>query len=37
MKLVQDSDIVVLTDPILGREFSHYPMDTKIGEYWSDL
>jgi hypothetical protein len=37
MKLVQDSDIVVLSDPVLGREFSHYPMDTKIREYWSDL
>lgn len=37
MKLVQDSDIVILSDPVLGREFSHYPMDTKIREYWSEL
>ena len=37
MKVLQESDIVVLSDFRLGREGSAYPMDTKIREYWSDM
>jgi hypothetical protein len=37
MKLLQESDIVVMSDPRLGREGSAYPMDTKIREYWSEM
>jgi hypothetical protein len=36
LKLVMDSDIVVLTDPV--RDRSHpYPMNTTIREYWDEL
>jgi hypothetical protein len=37
MNLLQESDIVVLSDPLLGREHSFYPMDTKIRDYWGDM
>ena len=37
MKLLQESDIVILTDPIIGREGSAYPMDATIREYWADM
>ena len=37
MKLLRESDIIVLTDPIIGREHSVYPMDSKIREYWGDM
>jgi hypothetical protein len=35
MKLIMESDIIVLTDPVHGR--SGYPIDTKIREYWNDI
>ena len=35
MKLIMESDIIILTDPVHGR--SGYPMDTKIKEYWNDI
>ena len=35
MKLIMESDIIVLTDPVHGR--SGYPLDTKITEYWNDI
>ena len=37
MKLFQESDIVVMTNSALGREHSHYPMDTEIRKYWGDI
>jgi len=37
MKLLQESDVIVLTDPVVGRQHSAYPMDTKIHEYWGDM
>jgi hypothetical protein len=37
MKLLRESDIVVLSDPVIGRENSAYPMDSKIGEYWGEM
>ena len=36
LHLVEQSDIVLLTDPLRGRD-APYPMNTKIREYWSDL
>lgn len=36
LKLVEDSDIIVLTDPVLGRS-APYPINTKIREYWDEL
>jgi hypothetical protein len=36
MQLIEDSDIIVLTDPVLGRE-TPYPMNTMIKEYWDDM
>jgi hypothetical protein len=36
LKLVQQSDIMVLTDPVLGRD-APYPMNAKIAEYWDEL
>jgi hypothetical protein len=35
MKLVMDSDIIVLTDPVVGRP--GYAMDQKITEYWNEM
>ena len=35
MKLIMESDIIVLTDPVLGR--GSLPMDKKITEYWGDI
>ena len=37
MKLLLQSDIVVLSDSKLGRESSSYPIDSKIPEYWDDM
>ena len=34
LKLLMESDIVVLTGPVLGRVL---PIDCKIGEYWVEL
>jgi hypothetical protein len=36
LKVIADSDIVVLTDPIRRRE-EPYPMNTKIREYWDEM
>ena len=36
LSLVAESDIIVLTDPVKGRE-APYPMNTKIREYWDEL
>ena len=36
LKLVEESDIIVLTDPVIGRE-NNYPINTRIREYWSEL
>jgi hypothetical protein len=36
LQLLADSDIVVLTDPVLGRG-SPYPINTAIRQYWDDL
>ena len=36
LKLVMDSDIVVLTDPVRGRQ-SPYPINVAIREYWDEL
>ena len=36
LQLIEDSDIVVLTDPIQGRS-STLPIDRKIIEYWDEL
>jgi hypothetical protein len=36
LQLVEQSDIVLLTDPLRGRD-APYPMNTKIREYWSEL
>jgi hypothetical protein len=36
VKLIQNSDIVILTDPNLGRDHP-YPMNAKIKEYWGEL
>ena len=36
MRLVSDSGIVILTDPLRDRS-SPYPMNTKIREYWDDM
>lgn len=35
MKVLMSSDIIVLTDPVVGRP--GYPMDKKITEYWNDM
>jgi hypothetical protein len=36
LSLFAASDIIVLTDPVKGRE-APYPMNTKIREYWDEL
>lgn len=36
LQLISESDIVVLTDPVLAREHP-YPMNTKIKEYWGEM
>jgi len=36
LSLLADSDIVILSDSLRGRE-APYPMNTKIREYWDDL
>jgi len=36
LKLLEDSDVVVLTDPVRGRDDA-YPMNARIREYWGDL
>jgi hypothetical protein len=36
LELIEQSDIVLLTDPLRGRE-APYPMNTKIREYWDEL
>jgi len=36
LQLIADSDVIVLTDPIRGRE-APYPINTKIREYWDEL
>jgi hypothetical protein len=36
LRLVEDSDFFVLTDPARGRE-SPYPMNVEIQKYWNDL
>jgi hypothetical protein len=36
LKLVEESDIVILSDPKLDRAHP-YPMNTKIQEYWDEL
>jgi len=36
LDIVGDSDIVVLTDPVLGRA-QPYPMNVAIREYWDDM
>ncbi len=36
LQQIADSDIFVLTDPLLGRD-SPYPINTAIQEYWGDL
>ena len=36
MRLVSDSDIVILSDPVRERQ-APYPMNTKIREYWDDM
>jgi hypothetical protein len=36
MQLISESDIVILTDPIIARDHP-YPMNTKIKEYWDDI
>ena len=36
LRLVEDSDIVVLTDPVQGRTLT-LPIDQKITEYWDEL
>jgi hypothetical protein len=36
LKIVADSDIVILTDPVLGRD-QPYPMNAAIREYWEDM
>jgi hypothetical protein len=36
MQLIEESDIVVLSDPALGREVP-FPINTKIKEYWVDM
>lgn len=33
---IEDSDVILLTDPIRGRN-APYPINTKILEYWDDL
>ena len=30
-----DSDVIVLTDPVVGRP--GFPMDQKITEYWDEM
>jgi hypothetical protein len=35
LKLFKESDIIVLTDPTLGR--TGYPTDKKIVEYWDEV
>lgn len=35
LKLFEESDIIVLTDPVRGRP--GYPTDKKIGEYWDEV
>jgi hypothetical protein len=35
MRLFMDSDVIVLTDPVLGR--GGLPLDEKIPEYWNEL
>jgi hypothetical protein len=37
VRLWQESDIVVMTDSALGREYSHYPMDSEIRSYWGEM
>jgi hypothetical protein len=36
LQAIVESDVVVLTDPVLGRG-APYPMNTKIREYWDEL
>jgi len=36
LKLIKDSDIVVLTDPVQARDPT-LPIDRKIIEYWDEL
>lgn len=36
LRLIADSDIIVLTDPVTDRAVP-YPMNTKIKEYWDEL
>jgi hypothetical protein len=36
LQLIEDSDIVILTDPIQGRSTT-LPIDRKITEYWDEL
>jgi hypothetical protein len=36
LQAIIESDVVVLTDPVLGRG-APYPMNTKIREYWDEL
>jgi hypothetical protein len=36
LSLFAAGDIIVLTDPVKGRE-APYPMNTKIREYWDEL
>jgi hypothetical protein len=36
LQAIFESDVVVLTDPVLGRG-APYPMNTKIREYWDEL
>jgi hypothetical protein len=36
LRLFADSDIIVLTDPVIGRS-APYPINDKIKEYWNEL
>jgi hypothetical protein len=36
LRLIADSDVIVLTDPVRGRE-TPYPINGKIREYWDDM
>jgi hypothetical protein len=36
MQLIMRSDIIIMTDPKIGRE-APYPMNTKIQEYWGEI
>jgi hypothetical protein len=36
MALIQRSDLIILTDPVMGRQ-AFYPINTKIKEYWGEM